>query len=234
MSIWSHYPKDRLLAEFSLWSADLSRLAEEIVRTDRYADLYHLDVADGHFSPQLLFFPDLVAKIRPLTSKLFHVHIMAMNTILLEQIDQFIKAGADLITIWQENGELVPEALEKIRSANVAAGLSIGLDAEPESLIPYFGQIDLITLMGTRIGVKGQDLDPHACDRIRRMCLLLEQHGYRDKIRVAADGGIRSHTVPDLRMAGADAIVMGSLAFTNPDLENTIAWLHSLPSALAE
>ncbi len=66
-------PKDRLLAEFSLWSADLARVADDIARVDQHVDIYHVDVADGHFSPALLYFPDLLAAVRKLTRKPLHV-----------------------------------------------------------------------------------------------------------------------------------------------------------------
>lgn len=232
MSIWELTPNNRQLAELSLWSADLAHLADEIERADEYADLYHIDVADGHFSPQFVFFPELVARLRPLTKKLFHVHMMAMNSILLDQVDQFIDAGADIITIWYENGDLVPEALDKISKANVSAGLSIGLDVSPEVIIPYFDRIELITLIGTQIGIKGQNLSEEACPRIRTMRKLLKEYGYEDKIKISADGGIRPHTVPKLIDAGADIVVMGSMAYGSQDIKQTFEWLRSLSRPL--
>ena len=84
---------------------------------------------------------------------------MVDNSILLSQIDQFIESGANLITIWFENGELVPVALDRIHQAHVAAGISIQLDTMPEAVIPYFDRIELITMIGTEVGVKGKDLD---------------------------------------------------------------------------
>ncbi len=90
-------PQDRLLAEFSLWSADLVRMADDIARVDRFVDIYHADVSDGHFSPALLLFPDVIAQIRPLTDTPIHVHLMASDEILLDQIDQFAEAGADMV-----------------------------------------------------------------------------------------------------------------------------------------
>ena len=82
-------PPDRLLAEFSLWSADLGRLCDDMTRVDKFVDLYHIDVADGHFSPALLFFPDLVGAARKVTTKPFHVHLMCKDDILDDQIKQF-------------------------------------------------------------------------------------------------------------------------------------------------
>ena len=210
-----------MLAELSLWSADLPNLAQEVMRMDPFTDLYHLDVADGHFAPQLLFFPDLVAQLRKRTSKPFHVHLMVQDSVLSSQIDQFAEAGADLITIWHENGDAVPAALDQIRSAGKSAGMSIGLETSPEAVIPYLDRLDLITLMGTRVGVKGQDLDAGACDRMRTMREIIAARGYAGKIRLAADGGNRSHTVPGLRAAGADTVVLGSLAFGSPALQQT-------------
>ena len=98
--------RHRLLAEMSLWSADLGRIAEEVARVDAVADLYHLDVADGHFAPGLLLFPDLVRSIRRRTARPLHVHLMVGDDILLDQIRQFADAGADAISIHAENRRL--------------------------------------------------------------------------------------------------------------------------------
>ena len=77
-------PADRLLAEMSLWSADLGRLADDIARVEAFTDIFHIDVADGHFSPALLFFPDLVVAARRATAKPLHVHLMVADAILAE------------------------------------------------------------------------------------------------------------------------------------------------------
>jgi ribulose-phosphate 3-epimerase len=229
MNIWHEFPNDRMLAELSLWSANLASFDKEIERTDLYADIYHIDVSDGHFSPQLLFFPDLVARLRKLTKKPFHVHLMVESNILLSQIDQFIEAGANIITIWYEHGDVVPAALDKMHNANITAGMSIGLETSPESLIPYFDRLGLATMMGTKVGVKGQNLAEQACHRMQAMRQLIDEHGYTSQIKLAADGGNRAHTVPALRAAGADTVVMGSLAYESSNLKETFDWLWSLP-----
>src|ERR1700730_14522201 len=99
MSNWEELATGRLLTDFSLWSADLLRLEPEIQRSDRFADLYHLDVSDGHATRALLFFPDMVARVRAATKKLLHVHLEVDSSILWEQIDQFAAVGADAISI---------------------------------------------------------------------------------------------------------------------------------------
>src|SRR4029077_490895 len=82
-------PRNRLLAEMSLWSADLGRLGDDIARVEAATDIFHIDVADGHFSPALLFFPDLVAVARRATAKPLHVHLMVADAILQGQVEQF-------------------------------------------------------------------------------------------------------------------------------------------------
>ena len=227
MSIWSDLPNNRLLAEISLWSADFTCLGDEMRRIDPYADLYHIDVSDGHFVPGFLIFADLMAAMRPLSKKKFHVHFMTTNP--SDHVDDFVQAGADIITVHAENGPLAPAALGRIRQKNIGSGLAVGLATDPESIVPFFDLIDVITMMGTAMGVKGVDPSPQAYQRIKTMHRLVDEAGYHDKIKVMADGGIRTHTVPLLRAAGADGIVMGSLAFKSPDLSKTFDWVHSLP-----
>jgi ribulose-phosphate 3-epimerase len=135
MTFWDGFSGDRLLVDASLWSADFTRFREEIDRVDAYVDLYHIDVSDGHFVPGLIFFPDLVAALRPLTRRPFHVHIMSHHPLLF--IDDFAEAGADLITIHIEVGPQAPAALDAIRRAGKAAGLSLGLDIQPQTIVPY-------------------------------------------------------------------------------------------------
>ncbi len=229
MPFWDRLPRDRLLIDASLWSADLTALRDDIHRIDPFVDLYHFDVSDDHFVPGLLFFPDLVAGLRPLTSRPFHVHLMTDHPERL--VESFLGAGADLVTVHLENGSLAQEAMDIVRRAGKGAGIVLKLETPIEAIAPYLGSIDLALLMGTRLGVKGQDLAPEACDRITRMRRMIDQNGLTDRVKLFTDGGIRRHTVPGLRRAGADGIVPGSLVFGSPDLAETIAWLHGLPGA---
>ena len=222
-------PLERLLAEFSLWSADLGRLSAEIKRVDRYVDVYHIDVADGHFSPAFLFFPDLVVLVRKQTSKALHVHLMATDDILLSQIEQFVEAGSDCISVHLENRN-IDDALGLIDKYGLAAGLALQLQTPVAAVEPYLDRIRFVTLLGTRIGVKGEGLDPSAESRLCEAKRLLKSREPSHRILLAADGGIREHTVPGLRRAGAETIVMGSLAFNDPNLEERMAWVHSQPT----
>lgn len=220
--------RQRLLSEFSLWSADLGCLAEEVARTEPFADAYHLDVADGHFSPDLLLFPDLVAAVRRLTSRPLHVHLMVADVVLEAQIRQFVRAGADLVSVHAENAT-AGRALALLAELGVPAGLVLQLGTPIAAAVAHLDRIRWLTLLGTRIGVKGQGLDPAAEDRLREAARALAAHAGAGGRRVvlAADGAIREHTVPGLRRAGADTVVMGSLAFEAPDLPGRMAWVHA-------
>lgn len=228
-------PDDRLLAEFSLWSADLVRMADDVARVDDFVDIYHADVADGHFSPAMLLFPDLIAQLRPLTGKPIHVHLMVADGALADQIDQFAEAGADIISIHAENGD--PEAaLDQISARGVAAGMVLQLHTPVASAARWLDRLSMLTLLGTRMGIKGVGLDPAAEPRLAEARRMIDAHldahlkgNETTRIRLAADGGIREHTVPGLRRSGADTIVMGSLAFGADDLADRMAWVHAQP-----
>jgi ribulose-phosphate 3-epimerase len=219
-------PTDRLMAEYSMWSADLIRMADEMKRIEGHADLLHIDVADGHFAPALLFFPDLVARMREETRIPIHVHLMVQDKVLLEQVGQFADAGADLISIHAENTEVADEALALIAQRGLASGIVLRVETPVEPSRHYLDRVSFLTLLGTAIGVKGQGLDPAATDRLQEAGRLIAASGRR--IVLAADGGIREHTVPLLRAAGAETVVMGSLAFGADDLAARMRWLHAL------
>ncbi|MFM8701403.1 MAG: ribulose-phosphate 3-epimerase [Hyphomicrobiales bacterium] len=218
-------PKNRLMAEFSMWSADLVRIADDLARVSSHADLLHIDVADGHFAPALLFFPDLVARIREASAIPIHVHLMIADVILIDQIDQFAEAGADLISVHAENGNAAA-GLDRIAGHGLKAGMVLKVDTPVITASPHLTRLDMLTLLGTAIGVKGQSLNERAPARLKEAQALIEATGRR--IVLAADGGIRDNTVPVLREAGAETVVMGSLAFGAPDLGARIAWVRGL------
>ena len=218
-------PRTRLLAEYSMWSADLLRLSDDLTRITPHADILHIDVADGHFAPALLYFPDLVARLRDQTALPIHVHLMVADAVLIAQIDQFAEAGADLISLHVENASAAA-GLDRIAAQGVKAGMVLRVETPVAQAAPWLHRLDMLTLLGTAIGVKGQGLDPTATARLREAGRLIAAAGRR--VVLAADGGIRDTTVPLLRAAGAQTVVMGSLAFGAPDLAERMRWLHGL------
>ncbi len=220
-------PNDRLIAEFSIWSADLLNLAFDLERIKGHADVLHIDVADGHFAPALLFFPDQVAAIRKASTIPIHVHLMCADSILLAQIDQFAEAGADIISVHAENSNAA-DAIAAINAMGLAAGTVLKVDTPVARAQPLLQDLQFLTLLGTAIGVKGQSLNPSACDRLREAKTMINSANAQHRIVLAADGGIRENTVPDLRKAGAETVVLGSLAFAAPDLAARMAWAKAL------
>jgi ribulose-phosphate 3-epimerase len=219
-------PQNRLIAEYSMWSADLIRLADDLDRITPHADILHVDVADGVFAPAFLFFPDLVARIRAVSALPIHVHLMVADAVLLPQIEQFAEAGADLISLHAENAAVAAKALDLIGGLGLKAGMVLRVETPVASVLPWLGRLDMLTLLGTAIGVKGQGLDPSATARLTEAAGLIKAAGRR--IVLAADGGIRETTVPLLRAAGAETVVLGSLAFGAADLAGRMRWLHGL------
>lgn len=219
-------PGHRLLAEFSLWSADLANMQRDLERIEPFADLHHIDVADGRFAPGYLFFPDLVARIAQLTAVPIHVHLMVGADVVEDQTRQFIDAGASLISVHAETGEAGLRALALARAAGVAGGVVLRLETPVAVAATFLPQVQMFTLLGTRIGVKGQSLAPEAAARLAEARALIA--ALPQRIILAADGGIRQETVPLLRGAGAETVVLGSLAFGDPDLAARIGWLHGM------
>ncbi len=226
-------PRDRTIAEFSLWSARLLALGDELARIAPHADILHVDVADGHFAPALLFFPDLVAAVRAATVLPVHVHLMVADEVLLSQAGQFADAGADVVSFHLENAAVAGPALDLLDRRGIAAGIVLQVETPVAGVARFLPRLRSLTLLGTAIGVKGQGLDERAPARLAEARALIAAAGGR-RILLAADGGIREATVPRLRAAGADTVVLGSLAFAAPDLAARMAWLAALPGPAAQ
>ena len=207
----------------SLWSADLANLASEIRRVEPYSERFHIDVADGHYVPNLLFFPDQVRAMRPHTKVPFEVHLMVTDP--MKWIEPFIEAGADGIVFCLDSARDPVEALKRIRSAGRKAGVSL-LIAEPVELLePLWDWLDMVTIVATAMGIKGASMDSSIPAKIRRAREMIR--GRNLAVEIEADGGIRRETVPSLRAAGADFIVPGSLMFKE-DPKRMREWLATL------
>jgi ribulose-phosphate 3-epimerase len=207
----------------SLWSADLANLAAEIERVEPYTERFHLDVADGHYVPSLLFFPDLVRSLRKHTATPFEVHLMTTDP--RAWVGPFVDAGADLVIFCFDSLADPAAAIKQVRDLGRLVAISLRV-TEPVSLLdPYWSSIDQVTLMGTPIGTKGTAIDRSIFAKIRAVRAAIEKHDARVEIQV--DGGVRRNTVPQIRQAGADWIVPGSLMF-GEEPESMRAWLATL------
>ena len=207
----------------SLWSADLGNLAAEMKRVEPFTERWHLDVADGHYVKNLLFFPDLVARLRQHSTKPFEVHLMVTDP--LGWIDPFVEAGADILIFCFDAAKNPGEVLEAIHARGRKAGCSLLVTESLDVVQPYWSGLDVLCVVGTAMGIKGASMDAGVPEKIKRARVIITQRGLKTEIE--ADGGIRRETVPLLAAAGADYIVPGSLMFK----ENPTAmrkWLAGL------
>ena len=207
----------------SLWSADLANLAADIKRVEPYSDRFHLDVADGHYVKAMLFFPDLVKALRPHSKLPFEIHLMTIYP--LDWIGPFVQAGADGFIFCFDSAENPAEVIQAIKERNKKVGVSLLLTESLDLLDPYWESLDMVTIVGTAMGIKGASMDASVPFKIRRAWEIVQERGLKTEIE--ADGGIRRDTVPLIHAAGADYIVPGSLMFKEDPLDMR-RWLASL------
>lgn len=207
----------------SLWSADLTNLAADMKRVEPFSERFHLDVADGHYVKNMLFFPDLVAQLRKHTTKPFEVHLMVSDP--LDWIDPFVEAGADIILFCFDAAQNPSEVLRAIKAHGKQAGFSLLITESLDRVEPHWNDLDVLCIVGTAMGIKGAAMDASVPGKIRQARDLINQRGLKTEIE--ADGGIRRETVPLLKAAGADYIVPGSLMFKEEPTEMR-KWLSTL------
>ena len=207
----------------SLWSADLSNLVAEIKRVEPYSERFHIDVADGHYVKNLLFFPDQVKALRPHTKLAFEVHLMTTDP--LGWIEPFVEAGANAIIFCFDSTKHPAEVIRAIKSLGKQAGVSLLVNEGLELLEPFWENLDILTIVGTAMGIKGASMEASVPAKIRQAREMIRRRGLKTVIE--ADGGIRRETVPLLHAAGADYIVPGSLMFRE-DPKQMQQWLASL------
>lgn len=198
----------------SLLSADFSRLGEQVRLVEEAgADYLHLDVMDGHFVPNLTFGPLLVRALRPLSGLTFDVHLMVERP---EQfVSEFVKAGADLVTVHAETSPHLHRLLQSIRESGARAGVALNPATPLEAVEYLLGELDLILLMTVNPGFAGQEFISGVLPKIRRLREIIDQRGLAVELQV--DGGINSDTVGLVVQAGARVIVAGSAVFGAPD-----------------
>src|SRR5262245_21169968 len=176
----------------SLWSADLTDLAAEVRRVEPYSERFHLDVADGHYVPTLLFFPDLVKALRKHTKVPFEVHLMTTDP--AAWVDPFAEAGADGVIFCFDSAKDPGGLIEELKRRGLMVGVSLLIAEHLDVLEPYWTRLDVVTTVGTAMGIKGASMDASVPEKIKRAREVIASRGLATEIEV--DGGIRRNTVP--------------------------------------
>jgi len=193
----------------SLLSADFSRLGEEIKAVEPYADMIHLDVMDGHFVPNITIGPVVIEKLRPWTALPFDVHLMI--TPVDPFINDFAKAGANILTVHPEATPDIHRTLQAIKDAGCKAGVAINPGTSLDLIKPLIPLVDLILVMTVNPGFGGQSFIESQLSKIFDVRLLIDKSGR--KILLEVDGGISPSTAPRVIEAGADILVAGNAIF---------------------
>ena len=208
----------------SILSADFSKLGEEVIKLhDAGADFIHIDVMDGEFVPNISFGMPVIKAIRNKTDKVFDVHLMINNP--QRYIDDFIEAGADIITLHYESEKHLDRAIQYIKSKGVKAAVALNPATPTVVLKNIIGSLDMVLIMSVNPGFGGQSFIPYSLDKIREVKQMAIEANNED-ILIQVDGGIDSNNVKDVVEAGANVSVAGSAVFKNGNIEDNIKALR--------
>ena len=195
----------------SLLAADFLHLEKDVEIVNQYADIFHLDIMDGSFVPNISFGFPVVEAVASIARKPLDVHLMIVSP--EKYVERFAKAGAAMISFHYEAAREGSSALiDKIQGLGVKAGIVINPDCPVQDIFPYLQKVDFVLLMSVFAGFGGQRFIPESLERIRTVRAELDRIG-RPDVPIEVDGGIGPANAADVVAAGASILVAGSSVF---------------------
>jgi len=206
----------------SLLSADFANLQKELETVDNAgADWIHFDVMDGHFVPNITIGPMIVKSLRKYTNKVFDTHLMIENP--EKYVEEFAKAGSDIITVHQETTVHLHRLITFIKSFGCKAGVSINPGTPVSVLEEILAYVDMVLIMSVNPGFGGQKFIETSVDKIKKLRSLADK--YNPDLLIQVDGGVNDKNVKMLDDAGCNVVVAGSYIFGSGDYKNAIELL---------
>lgn len=209
----------------SILAADFLHLEKDVEIVNEYADLFHLDIMDGVFVPNISFGFPVVEAIAKKARKPMDVHLMIVHP--ENYVERFAKVGASYISFHYEAArENAEEIIEKIQALGVKAGIVINPDCPVQAIFPLLPKVDYVLLMSVFAGFGGQKFIPESLERARAVREKLDGLGRRD-VPIEMDGGIGPANAAEVIHAGVQMLVAGSAVFKSENPQETIKALRN-------